>query len=171
MNQSELVEKLRFESSEMGNLANTFEESAFFKQPHAEKWSVAQNIVHLNFVAKSIIGAIKDPTVLAPNGAATRPSRDFDTIRDTYLTGLAAFKANGMPYRHLNTEGTKADSLNTFKMFHQNLISQSTTLSETDWDTLQLPHPVLGLMTLREMMSFATYHIRHHYDIVEKINS
>jgi hypothetical protein len=170
MNQSELLAKLKSEFSEMENLANSFEEVAFFKQPHAEKWSVAQNIVHLNFVAKSILGGIKDPSVLAANGVATRPSRDFDAVREAYLTGLIAYKAKGMPYRHLNTEGPKVNLINEFNTLHEKLVTQSATLSEADWDELQLPHPVLGLMTLREMMCFATYHIRHHYNIVEKIN-
>lgn len=171
MNQSELLKKLKSEFSDMENLANTFEEEAFFKQPHAEKWSAAQNIVHLNFVAKSIIGALKDPSVLAANGKADRASRDFDTVRDTYLSGLAVWQAKGMPYRHLNTEGVKSNLLLDFKTLHQGLMSQAALLSEEDWDTLQLPHPVLGLMTLREMLYFATYHIRHHFNIVEKINS
>lgn len=171
MNQSELLAKLKSEFSDMENLGNTFDETAFFQQPHAEKWSAAQNIVHLNFVAKSIIGALKDPSVLAAYGKADRPSRDFDAVRDAYLNGLAVWQAKGMPYRHLNTEGVKSNLLLEFKTLHQSLVSQTALLSEEDWDTLQLPHPVLGLMTLREMLYFATYHIRHHFDIVEKINS
>jgi DinB superfamily len=171
MNQSELLAKLKSEFSDMENLANSFEETAFFKQPHAEKWSVAQNIVHLNFVAKNILGALNTPSVLAGFGKANRASRDFDTIRDAYLQGLSEWQAKGMPYKHLNTEGPKTGLLQDFEAIHQNLMSFAETLSEEDLNTLQLPHPVLGLMTVREMLCFATYHIRHHFDIVEKINS
>jgi DinB superfamily len=171
MNQSEIIAKLQSELTDMENLSNSFEETTFFKQPHAEKWSAAQNIVHLNFVAKNIMGALSNPSVLEGFGKADRASRDFDTIRDAYLSGLAVFQAKGMPYKHLNTEGSKADMLHGFKTLHQNLATQIAALSEEDMDSLQLPHPVLGVMTVREMIYFATYHIRHHFNIVEKLNS
>jgi DinB superfamily len=170
MNQSELLAKFNSEFSDMENLANSFDEAAFFKQPHAEKWSVAQNLVHLNFVAKNILGALSTPAVLTGFGKANRASRDFDTIRDAYLSGLSEWQAKGMPYKHLNTEGPKISLLQNFKAIHQNLMTHAASLSEDDLDSFQLPHPVLGLMTVREMLGFAAYHIRHHYEIIEKIN-
>jgi DinB superfamily len=171
MNQSELLEKLKFEFSDMENLANTFEEPVFFKQPHAEKWSVAQNIVHLINSTKGIASALKEPSVLGAYGQANRPSRDFETIQETYNTVLTDLKAKGMPYKHLEAEGSKAQLLYNFNEINEKLVTRAALLSETDFDTLQLPHPVLGMMTLREMLYFTADHTRHHYNIVEKINS
>lgn len=170
MNQSELIEKLRFEFSDMENLVNTYEESVFFKQPHAEKWSAAQNIVHLINSTKGIASALKDPSVLSAYGKAERPSSDFETIQNNYRVGLAAFQAKGMPYKHLDTEGSKENLIQSFKDINQKLVTRAAQLQEADFDTLQLPHPLLGMMTLREMLYFTADHTRHHFDIVEKIN-
>jgi hypothetical protein len=171
MNQSELLAKLKSEFFDMKNLANTFEESAFFKQPHAEKWSAAQNIVHLVNSTKGIASALKDPSVLAPYGQANRPSREFETVQETYKSVLTDLKAKGMPYKHLDTEGSKENLIQNFKDITEKLVTRAALLNETDFDTLQLPHPVLGMMTLREMLYFTADHTRHHHDIVEKINS
>jgi hypothetical protein len=171
MNQSELLAKLKSEFSDMENLANSFEEAAFFKQSHAEKWSAAQNIVHLINSTKGIASALKDPSVLGAYGKSERPSSDFDTIKNNYRIGLAAFQAKGMPYKHLDTEGTKENLLQNFKDINQKLVARAAQLQEADFDSLQLPHPLLGMMTLREMLYFTADHTRHHFDIVEKINS
>jgi hypothetical protein len=171
MNQSELIEKLRFEFSDMENLANSFEETAFFKQPHAEKWSAAQNIVHLINSTKGIASALKTPSVLDAYGKAERPSSDYETIQNNYRVGLATLQAKGMPYKHLDTEGDKAQLLQNFKDINQKLVTRATQLHEADFDTFQLPHPLLGMMTLREMLYFTADHTRHHFNIVEKINS
>jgi DinB superfamily len=170
MNQTELLTNLNPKFFDMENLANSFEETAFFKQPHAEKWSAAQNIVHLINSTKGIASALKDPSVLGAYGKAERPSNDFDTIKNNYRIGLAAFQAKGMPYKHLDTEGSKENLLQNFKDINQKLVARAAQLQEDDFDTLQLPHPLLGMMTLREMLYFTADHTRHHFDIVEKIN-
>ena len=41
------------------------------------------------------------------------------------------------------------------------------SLSESDLDTLQAPHPLLGKLTLRELMYFTIYHAQHHQRNVE----
>ena len=170
MNQVEILEKLQAEFSAYQDLSNSFEEARFFKQPHAEKWSVAQNLMHLIDVSKRIGGSLKDPSVLAQFGTAERPSRDFDTIKNTYQTELKARQALGMPYRHLDTEGvSKTELLNSFNEINQKLMDRTAQLSETDLDTLQMPHPLLGIMTLREMLQFTAGHVRHHFDIIEKM--
>jgi DinB superfamily len=171
MNQSELLAKLKSEFSDMENLANTFEESVFFKQPHAEKWSAAQNIVHLINSTKGIASALKDPSVLGAYGKAERLSSDYETIKNNYRVGLTALQAKGMPYKHLDTEGSKENLLQNFKDINQKLLTRAAQLNEADFDSLQLPHPLLGMMTLREMLYFTADHTRHHFNIVEKINS
>jgi hypothetical protein len=36
------------------------------------------------------------------------------------------------------------------------------TWSEDDLDNHRLPHPLLGKLTVREMLFFTLYHIQHH---------
>ncbi|MFN2437645.1 MAG: hypothetical protein ABR503_00495 [Chitinophagaceae bacterium] len=37
--------------------------------------------------------------------------------------------------------------------------------SEEEIDRFVLPHPLLGKLTLREMMYFTIYHVEHHHKI------
>ena len=39
--------------------------------------------------------------------------------------------------------------------------------SEEDLDKFILPHPLLGKLTMREMMYFTIYHAQHHENIVK----
>ena len=54
----------------------------------------------------------------------------------------------------------------------QNLVSklkkQIDEYSEASLDELILPHPLLGKLTLREMLYFTAYHATHHQRLVEK---
>jgi hypothetical protein len=48
------------------------------------------------------------------------------------------------------------------------LCKQLLDYSEKDLDELILPHPLLGKLTLREMMYFTMYHVTHHYTATGK---
>jgi hypothetical protein len=39
---------------------------------------------------------------------------------------------------------------------------------ENDLDKYRLPHPLLGKLTLREMLFFTLYHNRHHMNNVQR---
>lgn len=41
--------------------------------------------------------------------------------------------------------------------------------SEADLDAYILPHPLLGKVTIREMMMFTVYHVGHHRNIVQRM--
>jgi hypothetical protein len=40
--------------------------------------------------------------------------------------------------------------------------------SEEELDRYILPHPILGKLTLREMLYFTIYHVKHHEKLIEK---
>jgi len=48
------------------------------------------------------------------------------------------------------------------------LCKQLLDYSEQDLDELILPHPLLGKLTLREMMYFTMYHVLHHHKSIEE---
>jgi hypothetical protein len=48
------------------------------------------------------------------------------------------------------------------------LYLQLTNFSEQDLDTIILPHPLLCKITLREMMYFTIYHVKHHHEIIKR---
>ena len=48
--------------------------------------------------------------------------------------------------------------LDYVKMIENNL----TNFTEGELDNLVLPHPLLGQLTIREMIYFTIYHVEHH---------
>jgi hypothetical protein len=40
------------------------------------------------------------------------------------------------------------------------------TYSEDELDQYILPHPLLGKLTLREMLFFTIYHVKHHENLI-----
>ena len=49
------------------------------------------------------------------------------------------------------------------------LTDVSEQLSEEQLDSVQMPHPLLGLLTAREWLQFVASHTNHHFRIVEKL--
>jgi hypothetical protein len=48
------------------------------------------------------------------------------------------------------------------------LVAQAGRWSEADLDACRLPHPLLGRLTVREMLLFTQYHEVHHVANVER---
>jgi len=59
--------------------------------------------------------------------------------------------------------------INTFVATHQKLIAKISNWKDEDLDHFLLPHPLLGKITLREMLYFTDFHILHHNDLMHKI--
>ena len=48
------------------------------------------------------------------------------------------------------------------------LTAQVARFSEEELDQLILPHPLLGKLTLREMLYFTIYHVKHHEKTIQR---
>ncbi|MBN8578769.1 MAG: DinB family protein [Cytophagales bacterium] len=48
------------------------------------------------------------------------------------------------------------------------LASKLNRFSEAELDLYILPHPLLGKLTLREMIYFTCYHVQHHQELVKQ---
>jgi hypothetical protein len=170
MTQNEIKNWLQTELDAYTALVQKMDETAFFAQPHTEKWSAAQHTQHLIEAGAGVAGALRDKANLQERfGLASHAYRSLEVYQPIYLNTLAQLKAAGkFPYRHIETAGDRAALLGGLAAVTQKMADRMGALSEEDMDTHQMPHPVLGLMSVREMAEFIAYHIRHHYDIVEK---
>lgn len=48
------------------------------------------------------------------------------------------------------------------------LCASLDSFTEKELDQYVLPHPLLGKLTLREMMFFTIYHVQHHEVLTKK---
>jgi hypothetical protein len=132
-------------------------------------WSPADHVRHLIKSNRPVAGALTMPKalLLIRFGIAFRPSRSYSGLRDVYREALdGGLKAGGFSPRPLATdEQTFAERdkiLTSWACTLGTLAEATTNWSDRSLDRLRLPHPGLGLLTVREMLFFTLYHNTHH---------
>ena len=131
-----------------------------------EKWTPAQHLDHMIRSVRPVVLAFTLPKFLLRLlfGKPNRPTRSYDEVVHKYIQKLAeGAKASGVfipPPVSLNQRKELIQKLNAVA---SKLASQVNGFTEKDLDTYLLPHPVLGKMTLREMIYFTIYHVNHHH--------
>jgi hypothetical protein len=134
------------------------------------KWSAGQNLDHLIRAIKPLQLAYGLPkfALLILFGKTNRPSRNYDELVAKYKTKLAAGgKASG-PFIPPTIRFERKDELiKRYFLQKQKLISKIGKQSEPDLDKYILPHPLLGKVTLREMLYFTIHHNEHHLGLLK----
>lgn len=133
-------------------------------------WSPAENLEHLIRSVKPVVQAMRLPKVLLQLlfGTAPAPSRSFNAIKEEYsreltkgaqATGRYLPTQTGLP---TNLEVAKTQLLSQWARVGQELIYSVKTWNESELDKYVLPHPILGRLTIREMLFFTLYHNTRH---------
>lgn len=168
MNKSELLSKLKDSNQRASNWFTEFPVEKFF-QREGEVWSASDNVDHLIKSHKPIAKALKLPkfTLQAMFGSADQPSRSYEAICQIYKDTIAAGGvASGRFLPDQQTpdkpELAKAELLNQFSKASTDLVSVVEKWDENDLDSYLLPHPLIGKLTIREMLYFTIYHNLRH---------
>jgi hypothetical protein len=101
------------------------------------------------------------------------PSRDYETMRDVYLARLAkGADAGRFTPSHRPAPSEPEAERQRIMEFHRLAVEELVALflrwPEQALDRRSLPHPLLGPLTVREMLYFTLYHNRHHVEVVKK---
>jgi len=134
------------------------------------KWSAGQNLDHLIRAIKPLQLAYGLPklALFILFGKTNRPSRAFDELVTKYKTKLAAGgKASGPFIPSAVSFEKKGELIKKYKEQKQKLIAKIEKQSEKDLDVYILPHPLLGKVTLREMLYFTIHHNEHHLELLK----
>ena len=131
------------------------------------KWSAGQNLDHLIRSIKPLQLAYWLPKFILKTifGKANRPSRTYDELVTRYKTKLAAGgRASGPFIPPVISFEQKDALLKTYETQKRKLISKINRQNEKVLDLYILPHPLLGKLTLREMLFFTIHHNEHHLE-------
>ena len=137
-----------------------------FNQGPEGKWNTAQHLDHLTIVNKQIKTGLGLPKLAlkAQFGKPNRPARNYDQIVKKYQEKLA-----GLEETFINpTEGKTAEvsekpaRIEAYKSSGEVVLKKLSKWKEEDLDKYLLPHPLIGKMTIREMMLWFVYHNEHH---------
>ena len=146
----------------------TLDDATFFA-PQGAAWSPAVHVRHLEKSAAPLVLGLRLPRWLLALrfGKGPGTSRSFATVRETYL---AALQAGGQAGRFTpSTEGVPANPaerrreiLSGWARVTIDLQAAIAQWPDPSLDRQLLPHPLLGPLTVREMLSFTVYHTAHH---------
>ena len=142
LTKEEIITKLESNHYRLADMVSGLSEVDFGTAP-AGKWTAGQQLGHIYLSLKPLTMALGLPKI-----------------------GLMAFgkaPSNFVPDPVLYID---KDAISTkLKDNLGKLISHLCKYSEKDLDKYLLPHPLLGKMTVREMLYFTIYHSEHHYKV------
>jgi hypothetical protein len=131
-----------------------------------EKWNAIQQLDHLIKSIAPVKMAFGIPRFILSwrFGVANRPSRTYDALVDRYHIKLQAggrASGNFVPPAAIDPS-QKEVLLGKLEKLSTQLASKTIRYNESALDKYILPHPLLGKITLREMLYFTAYHASHH---------
>ncbi len=136
------------------------------------KWNTGEHIVHLIQSENALNKALWLPKFYLKYkfGTNNRDNRTYLQIVKKYqdkLTanpGVVANISRNMPKMKPTNKNSYISELNKEKT---KLIKKVRKWTDHDLDTYLLPHPLMGRMTIREIVIWKTYHTEHHYNILK----
>ena len=143
-------------------------DSVFFA-PQGNAWSPAGHIRHLRKAGAPLARALKLPRwmISLRFGMRGGASRSFVEVRDAYRAALDRGAQAGRfapePEATLAEPHTRRlEIMNAWAGVTVDLQGAIAKWPEGPLDRLRLPHPLLGLLSVREMLAFTVYHTAHH---------
>lgn len=147
---------------------STFPVERFFS-PQGTAWSPADHVRHLELSARTLAQGLGMPRwILAIRfGRGSGHSRPFGDVRATYLQALekgaqAGRFAPPQEAPAADLASRRQEIMNAWTAATVRLQNLIARWPERALDAQLLPHPALGLLTVREMLEFTVYHTAHH---------
>ncbi|MBE0672208.1 MAG: DinB family protein [Anaerolineales bacterium] len=140
-----------------------------FFHREGEAWSASDNVDHMIKAIKPVAKALGLPKLALQTMFAKpeNPSRTYNEICSVYRAEIAkGAQASGtfLPDQTppANPEEKKEELLSQLGNVMERLIAAVEKWDDKDLEEAQLPHPILGKLTLREMLYFTIYHNLRH---------
>lgn len=164
---AELVEALRAGALRAGEVWSRFAPEVFFA-PIGEAWSPADNVRHLIKSNRPLERALRiaKALLLLRFGPSLRGSMRIDGVVSRYREalggGLTAGRFSPKPLDAPPTIETAAMVVAELAASLDGVADALGSWREWQLERLRLPHPGMGLLTVREMVLFTIYHQQHH---------
>lgn len=135
------------------------------------KWTPAENISHLVQATKmtSLVYKLPKFVPVLLYGKPNRTSHGYSKIVDNYHQKLEGGAVASGLYVPKKTNYTKATLNEKLKSEGDKLITAiDKKWNDEQLDHYQVAHPILGLLTARELAYFTIYHNGHHLETIKK---
>lgn len=148
---------------------------AFWRRPSPDVWAPVDQVRHLTKSIRAVNQglALPRPLLALFFGLGRGVTRSFPALRERYTEVLAnGGSAGGYAPRPLGpaeaTPERRADIMAQHAAEVAKFADAIGGWSERALDRYQLPHPLLGKLTVREMAQFTLLHNVHHVAVAER---
>ena len=138
------------------------------------KWSKTQHIQHLVDSLQLLNNALSSPRFILKYkfGICIRELRYYETVVKIYQQKLIENKDGAKTLNQKLKKPTLKERdhlLTRFQIQQKKLQYKTVHISERNLDTLILPHPLMGKMTVREIIMWTAYHTEHHTNTLQNL--
>jgi DinB superfamily len=170
MNQQDIIIKLKENHQSLIDYQLSLTDDEFLRSQNG-KWSSGQQLDHIYRAVKPLNLAFSLPRFIPTLlfGKANRPSKSYDDLVLKYKGKLeSGYKASGQFIPKSVDLRQRLPLAQSLMRKVSKLCDQSEDYSEQELDILLLPHPLLGKLTIREMLYFTIYHAEHHLQLTKR---
>lgn len=137
--------------------------AAVFLDGDSDHWSPGHHLAHLTATSAAIARGLSSGALPSHPGAS---SRSYAEVRDAAAASVTATPKDtlltmGRTVR-IETGETQAGLVEAFLAAGVTLREAIAAWTEDALDRSAMNHPLIGLLTVREMLLFAVVHERHH---------
>ncbi len=170
MKKKNIIEKLIEKQTLFNTFLNKLTPEEFTKS-QLNKWSAGQQLSHivLCIVAILQVFSMEKPIIEQRFGRANTVGRTYNDLKIAYLLQLSV--GGKAPERFLPETISfeqKMGLIVKLSVITKELCVKIELFSENELDELCIAHPLLGNLSMREMLYNTIYHIEHHHELVRK---
>ncbi|KOY85789.1 hypothetical protein AD998_06135 [bacterium 336/3] len=170
MNQQEIISQLEQKHQIFIHYITGLSDDSFIFRKE-EKWSAGQQLEHICRAVSPLNLAFSLPNFVLKMlfGKANRPSKSYDELVKKYQDKLQnGARATGRFVPPIIKVEQKELLCKKLSKTVDTLNQKIKNYTEQELDTFILPHPLLGKVTIREMLYFTIYHVEHHLGICKR---
>ncbi|WP_421978159.1 DinB family protein [Roseivirga seohaensis] len=169
MEKDQIKNRLSAAYSNFINSCNSLTKDEFEYAPEG-KWSAGQQMEHLIKSTSPLNQAMGLPKFLVKFkfGKANRPSKTFDQLVERYKEKLGLGGVASAAFSPQKVDFNKKEKvINQLQSNIESINQKLDKWTEAQLDEFILPHPLLGKITVREMMYFTIHHADHHRNLIK----
>ena len=170
MNKQEIQYKLKENHQRFADTIAALPDPEFLYGANG-KWTAGQQLDHICRSVSALDFGLAVPKLLLSLyvGKANRPTRDYDAVIAKYRLKLeVGGRAIG---RFIPKKVNTSDKVKLIQKLNHavnSLCKKADRYTEQQLDDYILPHPLMGKLTIREMLYFTIYHVEHHQKLMLK---
>lgn len=161
---SEIVDALNSRYDELINWLQNQDDDLFEKGPEG-KWTTGEHAKHLILSTQPLNQGLRMPKLLLRTtfGKNNREEQTYEALVAKYHQKLSEGGRASSRYEPKPiSKSEKGKIIQQLQVENQKLVKIIEKWKPKDMTVYLLPHPLLGKLTIREMLFFTVYHTEHH---------